>query len=373
MRHRILRERPLEYLRRRADGESFPEQTVRNWYVARAFVLDKLKDYAVRPDSPTRFEASVEGDSPLMIAVLRQLALSAHFANYEEYDIFGRLTCRNRSILTLLSSNESIVWELSREENLGNLLQYCKYSLFGEEHNPDAYLDLEIRIVKQLPDVAGFGLRITEDDVKSFEASANPDDVFTIDTRKAVLASRVYELGAVIDNVPAEDIHSAHRYLYALDTFKYKLLEKKISPLVNEDSWKQDLRAVKNGLSNIMCVDCFESRALGIKRYAKERHISERAAWEENNGALSCSEHNRWVTEKLILGYRPISAQERLEYQSCFGKSKAAYARQLKNNVADPSHVDLCSYLDLRRGEPNDLKYDSFLLLAIPAILKKVK
>lgn len=372
MKHKILRERPLEYLRRKSDGSAFPEQTVRNWYVARAFVLDRLKDYAASPDSSSHFEAVLESDSPLMLAVLRQLALSAHFANYEEYDIFGNLTCRNRSVLTLVSSRAGIEAELAKEENLCNLLQYCKYTVFGEQKNPASFIDIEFRIEKQKPACGPDCLCIREKDVLDYAASLAPEEVFTIDTRRAVLASRVYELGSVIDNVPAEDIHSAHRYLYALDTYKFKLLERRISPLVDESSW-QNIRVVKNGLSNIMCSDCFESRAAGVRLYAEEHGISERAAWEETNQALSCSEHNRWVVEKLIFGFRPLTGPERLEYESVFGKSKQAFGRLLKNNGSDPSHVDLCSCLDLRRAEPNDLKYDSFLLLAIPEILKKVK
>lgn len=373
MKRKVLRERPLEYLRRKADGQPFPEETIKNMYVARAYVLDLLKDTAIAPDSSEHLHIAVQGDSPLMLAVARQLALSCHFVNYRENDVFGRLACANRTVVTIVTSGDAanIISELRKEEYLCNLLQCCKYTVAGTIYNPDSFLDIEFEITDRLPESSN--MKISEDAVKAFAEAADPDTIYTIDTRKAIYNARVYDLGAVIDNLPAEDIHSAKRYMLALDTFKYKLLEKKISPLVKEAKWSTNLTAVKNGLSNLFCADLFESRLLGVKRYAKEHGVSERVAWESNNAALTISEHNRWTVEKLVMGYRPMSGSERLQYEELFAPAKAAYGRQLKNNVADPSHIDICSSLDLRRSDPESLKYDSFLLLAIPIILEKLK
>jgi hypothetical protein len=54
------------------------------------------------------------------------------------------------------------------------------------------------------------------------------------------------------------------------------------------------------------------------------------------------------------------------------GKNKE-YRKKLKSRDKDPAHIDLCPYRELRRTNPNDLKYDSFLMLAIPVILHKVR
>lgn len=372
MKKKVLSERPFEYLRRR-DGSSFPEETVKNWYIARAYILDRLKDLAVSPGSDCRLEAVVDGDSPLMLSAVRQLALYAHFINYSERDIFGNIVCRNRTVVNLVSGMDAgtVVAELGREEYLGGLLQHCRYSVYGKTFNEDSYLDIEFKVVREAP--AGEGaMLIKEEDILAFAASREPDTVFSIDTRKAILSSRVYELGAVIDNLPAEDIHCAKRYMFALDTFQFKLLGKKMAPMINDAKWQASQLAVKYGLSNIFCADCFESRALGIRKYAMEHGVTEREAWETNNDSLSCSEHNRWVAERLILGFRNPDKEERLLYETLYSRKKTAYGRMLKNKASDPSHVDLCSYLDLRRSDPDNLKYDSFLLLAIPLILKKL-
>ena len=48
----IEKEKPLEYLRH-TNGDSYSAETIRNWYVARAYVLDRLKDVVISPTSNT--------------------------------------------------------------------------------------------------------------------------------------------------------------------------------------------------------------------------------------------------------------------------------------------------------------------------------
>ena len=75
------------------------------------------------------------------------------------------------------------------------------------------------------------------------------------------------------------------------------------------------------------------------------------------------------------MGYKPMSKDQRLEYESRFGDRRKQYAKGLKrpDNLKDLSHIDLCSFANLRRIDPDNMKYDSFLVLGIPEILKKIK
>ena len=379
MKKEIVRERPFEYLRRRDTNEPFPGDTVRNLYVARAYVLDKLKDTAIAPGSAKHLHAVVGGDSPLMLAVVRQLALSAHYPNFLEYDAYNRLVCKNRTVITLVSGQDAagILRELEKEENLGNLLQCARYSLFGKVENEKSYVDVTLEVVGEMPEGDDFVL-LTEEEALAFAGAQPSEQVFSIDTRKAVYASRVYCLGSVIDNLPYEDINSAGRYNRALDTFQYKVLQGKKDYLqLSTPKWESDPIAVKNGLSNVSCTDCFASRELAVRQqYPAGRKLSDserRSIWEKNCQALSLSEHGRWVVEKLIMGFSPLSTQERREYGSLFGRKRAAYSKQLKTNAAHPAHIDICSFRDLCRIDPDSLKYDSFLMLAIPLILDAVR
>ena len=339
MKNNIIRESPFEFLRDK-NGNKFSEETVKNWYKARAYVLDKLPK--------TQTNVLVYSDSPLMLSVVRHLALYAHYIS------------KKPTVITLVSQNKNIEKELKKEEYLCHLVDYLK--------QPGCDLDLKLQIVDTIP--ADFqGVMMNEKNVEDFVAKKNPEEVYSIDTRKAVLAGKMYELGALIDNLPAEDIHSTKRYAMALEAYEYDLLsEEDIQQLINKDQWEKNPIKVKNGVSSIYSADCFEFRAFAMKGYKKKDY----KIWEQNNEALSISEHARWVVERLIMGYRPINRNERMQYEELFGEKRQDYFKKLKNNPQDLVHIDICSYHDLRRIDPNSLKYDSFLMLAIPRILNKI-
>ena len=361
----ISKEKPFEYLRRK-NGNSFSPETIKNWYIARAYVLDKLKNVAFCQGSKEHLEVIIASDSPLMLCVARQVAFSTHYANYDE-------TCPNRTVITIVSKNKHIVEELEKEEYLCNLPSYCKLSVNGTEpKHADSHIDIELRIIEKCHDNNNGSIMMSEDDMQAFLGITREGDIYCIDTRKAVLTDRMYSLGAWIDNLPAEDIHSVKRYAMALNVFQHNLLRQPIGQLIDGKKWETDLNTVKNGLSNIFCADCFESRAAGIMRYAEANGITEEEAWGKCIEALSKSEHSRWVVEKLIMGYRPLNEQERLKNECMFGEERRQYRNLLKKNAQDPAHIDLCSFADLRRINPHDMKYDCFLMLAIPSILKKL-
>ena len=337
-------EKPFEYLKHK-DGSPFSPEIVNHWYEARAYVLDKLKDVAIGPDSSNHLHVVVTSDTPLMLAAVRQVGLSAHYPNFDD------LKDGNKTVITLVSGNERIMDELAKEEYLSNLSYYCINT---------KYTDIELQIAKGWdPKDDTDAVIMSEEDMKSFLSSKSPEEVYSIDTRKAVIADRIYSIGTLIDNLPAEDIHNINRYTMALDTFQYRLLTKEMQPLIQPKRWADDLSRVKNGLSNIFCTDCFESRAKCLS--------------DKYTEAYSKSEHARWLTEKLIMGFRPLNKMERIHDERSLGIVKAEYRRQLKKNPSDPVHIDICDYSNLRRIDPESLKYDTFLMLAIPMILNFVK
>lgn len=372
---------------RRKDGKEYDKSVFDNWYIARGYVLDKLKDVEIGPDSDQHLHAIVIDDQrdDLMLAVLRQVALSAHYANFDEGIVYEKgatiFKCKNRTVVTFVSDRPEVEKKLREEECLCNLLDYCWYSLYGAKHNENSYLDLELYVVS--PDDYNINdknaIVMKREEVSVFEKNK---DVQTIDTRKAVYASRMYTLGDEIGNLPAEDIHNAHRYQKALDKFQYVKMEEKWKNLFDDNEPPQSLSEVKEIISNLFCSDCFESRKKGIeqslkkekqKKEGREKNLKEEEIWEKNNDALSRSEHARWMVEKYIMGYRRMNATERFTYERYTGKNRKNYAMGLKRRDKDPVHIDLCSYHDLRRINPDDMKYDSFLMLAIPKILEKIR
>lgn len=363
------KEKPFEYLRHK-NGDNYSAETISNWYVARAYVLDKLKDVAIGPTSNEHLHAVVMGDSPMMLSTVREVALLAHFANFDE------ASGSNRSVITIVSGNDSIVEELRKEEYLCNLLDYCKYSVYGSAPiNADSFLDVEFEIERSLPsaDKGGLVVELSDNDANDFLKTVRMDDIMSIDTRKAVYVGRIYELGVLIDNLPAEDIHSPKRYKMALDTFEHNFLQKPMTQLINPEKWSANLIQAKNGFSSICCADCFELRTRGMEQCSNNKKKDSDKVWEDHIEALSISEHARWVTERLIMGVRFYTKQERICDERSFGGAKKQYRNRMKKNASDPVSIDICSFAELRRINPGDMKYDSFLMLAIPKILERIK
>ena len=375
-------EHPFEYLKRKRTiieknyktGDSFDADIIKNWYRARAFVLDKFERISISPNDCRHLHAIVDGDSALLLSVVRQIALTAHFPNYDEEHR------ANRTVVSIISEKgEALIGELKAEEYLCNLLDICKYSTNTGIKHKDSYIDIEFEIVNAKPTIdkdKEVGLTITESDIVSFCNSKLEDEIFSIDTSKAQYADRMYGLGMVIENLPYQDIHSVERYSMALDVFLYSEMEKELGSIVKKNEWenKDNQMKVLLGLSNIFCADCFKIRYNSIKPCWENGKMTEKQAWEKHFLSLSKSEHSRWVVEKLILGFKPMSNQQRLTDEGYINKEeKKKYRKGLKSDWQSPTHIDLCSFSDLRRVNPDDMKYDSFLMLAIPNILAKVK
>lgn len=355
-------EAPFKYLPHQS------EEIVQNWYRARAYVLSLLKDQLDPSVSrPKRWHFIVNGDSALMLSVVRHLALYAHFILSEENTTI--------SIVSKKKADE-IETELKKEEYLCNLPDYCPLTIYGKAKNHNSYLDLNLDIeLEVIKDYGGDKDVISEEKVLSWIADQKHDDVFLIDTRKAIYANETYNLGGRIDNLPYEDINSAKRYSKALDAFKYNVLENEETKLqlIDKDKWESDLFTVKCGLSNIFCADCFEIREAEITSLARKEKKNEDETRQKHIEELAHCEHNRWIVEKLILGYKPLGKDEIFTYEHLFGKQRQAYLKSLKIRKDAPMHIDLCSNNDLRRIDPDNMKYDSFLMLAIPKILKAVE
>ena len=382
-------ETPFVYLKKQ-NGEIFGESIITNWLTARQFVLASLNlgKLAISPEDDSHLEVIIKFGKdkntwPMLSSIVRQIAMFAHYPNFTERDMFGNLLCANRTVITLLCSEcKEVFMILDTEENLGNLLGYCSYSVDGIDYNTHSYIDLTFNFLTS-SNADGAPIEFKLNGYSVCKELPQQTTEQTIDTRKAVLTSRIYNLGADINNVPAEDIHSTDRYVAALNAFQYVEMTKEITSLVDNEKWTKSQAKTKEGLSNVFCSDCFFLRAASIKKCwddecrkkQEERNLSVKSIemmWAKQNMKLSLSEHARWMVEKLILGYRPLNTEERIQFERLFGNEKETYLKKLKNRDVDPSHIDMCSYHDLRRIRPNDLKYDSFLMLAIPKILEKV-
>lgn len=449
------------------NNEIFSKETVINWNKARKYVLNVLPEkekhsplngIGFSPSSSEHLHVIIIGISDLMLCIARQIALIAHYPNFNEDE------GSNRTVITILynssdleeDKSKSIIDHISKEEYLCNLTLLCKYTIKkwdGEKEivikteNKDSFIDVELELVevsahdykeymnwrrftsKDNNDNA-YTIVVAEDEVENMVHTDNPDyyETMPIDTRNAMRANMVYYVGADIDNLPPDDPNTAERYSRALHYFCYQQstndTQKKWDSFFKKDDNGMPTQCVRNQielrnlLSNIFCTDCFEPRLRSVVMIDAindefDKSIFSRSKWlfswrkhrcvdkygdlksikevnkemfkwllqheyrkvlrivKANLTALAKCEHARWNVEKLILGFSPLTDKERTIDELKFGEAREQYRKKLKKNIEAPKHIDLCSYHDLQRRNPADMKYDCFLMMAMAWTLKE--
>ena len=353
------------------------EEAVQNWYKARRYVLDLINDALQKSQSlPCDWHFVIKGDNDLMLSVVRHLALYAHFISYEEYDRYGKLSCKNRTVISIVTKKNAkvIKAELQKPEYLYNLPKHCKMTIFGQAENDNSYIDIAINVVKDLSGVSTNPsiLPVINEEIVLKHIESTQQEISPIDTLKALCTNEVYNLGIDVSNLPYEDINSARRYSNALNTFEKKILSIDDNEHLIKEDWENDNYALTSGISNILCADCFEIREKELKILTQKKEL-DTSDWEKYIKELARCEHNRWVVEKLILGYEPLGKEEIFRYEHLFGEDRTEYWKSLKKRAVPPKHIDLCSNRDLRRIDPDNMKFDTVLMLAIPHILRFVR
>lgn len=92
---------------------------------------------------------------------------------------------------------------------------------------------------------------------------------------------------------------------------------------------------------------------------------------------LSEVEHNRWNTEKLLMGYRPVNDREIAQFMEMKERGenlKEYYAlkKELKTGW-DMSHLNICSFDMLKKYDKASIEYDVIMTKAFPAITEWMK
>lgn len=355
-----------------------------NWLKARHYVLgaDLCINGHEKPNGHVHVEIEIEKDADsettiMMMAIARQVALLAHYPNFKEDDE------TTRTIISIIYNGKDDSKRLAEQlkTHMGNLLDYCQFVIDGKEEENQYrifkdYMPLDIAF--EIREKDAVGCMCPNDDTekhtitflssevrKYFETNHVPKE---IDILPAMSVNMVYQTGADINNLPAYDNANIQRYSSALSVFCYHIKQKEIVKAWEKTDWKDKLSclccadniAVK--LSSILDMD---QKTIASCQLHDEAAV--RNAVERNIDALALCEHSRWNVEKLIFGFRPFSAAERYEDEALFCDAKTNYRKSKKKKHI---HIDLCSYRNLRRINPEDIKYDYFLMLAIPHILK---
>ena len=372
----------------------------RDRYLARHIVLNGIKApdaEGIWCESTKSARVVIVGSDSLSLNIVRQLALVCHYPNFND-----EKGCY-RTLLTIVDTeskgrDDVEALKNSLESIAGNLLSECLwkcryYGAHTVEWNSDrtsSFIDLEFDFVGlEGVDVNSFlenDLKPGADSIVSVidnsglvtpQTSAWIESCFhqyfnvgsyladnsltdyRIDVRRAQVVNMLYEVGNHLDDIHASNMYKVSAYKAAIEAFCMHTTEIK-----RQSSWdKINDAALK--LSSVCCADCLDAKLRSVKAgHTDLKHL--------NGNELECfskSEHTRWNVEKLIMGYRPYTAQERYEDECLFSDSVALKAERKRMKSQLRAHIDICSCNDLIRIDFESYKYDSFLTLAADDII----
>ena len=141
-------------------------------------------------------------------------------------------------------------------------------------------------------------------------------------------------------------------------------LYSRISNLSETDKIQQawDTCSITDKWSSIYCANMIYTRlrslGLSIDKLNKE-DLNAILANSDIQNDIQATEHNRWNTEKLLLGFSALSDEEQSEFRKLL--SDKTVLKQKKKGLAksDMKHLDICSNEMLKEIDPDFVHYDN--------------
>lgn len=115
-------------------------------------------------------------------------------------------------------------------------------------------------------------------------------------------------------------------------------------------------------------------RALGLNLQTSSiEEIAQRLSDPAIRDLIINVEHNRWNTEKLLTGYRALTADEKEQFRQW--REALTYKEYVKHKKAfqrgwEMAHLDICSMDELKVVDEPAVDYDIYLTQAYPAIVE---
>lgn len=147
----------------------------------------------------------------------------------------------------------------------------------------------------------------------------------------------------------------------------------------NEIQQAWDTCSITDKWSSIYCANMLytklRSLGLSIDKFNKEE-LNAMLANSDIQDDIQATEHNRWNTEKLLLGFSSLSDEEQSEFRKLLYDKKVL--KQKKKGLArsDMKHLDICSNEVLKEIDPDVVYYDNIVndkLWELHCIISKTK
>lgn len=380
----------------------------REYIQARHIILNDLKanldGEGISSKSNKHIHAVIAGTDRLCVSLARQIALIAHYPNFDDN------TGKNRNVITFLvtqpGSGEPAALFSSLRKNTGNLLDECRWKIMrladGSTEIIDKcthskeYIDIEFEIIcadsisEYIKHISSEENSLTtfffnkgaldsacrhtieskfhnlyEIDRESIDTEAGDG---LIDTTAAQWVNAIYIFGGSFKEIKTRDIYNVKNYSSILSQFiNIKTdVSAEWEKIDSANYPKEYINSLK--LYNVYCADTFMTKRRSITSSDaykhKKKNISE--IIQKETKQMAYSEHTRWNVEKLMNGFRAYTPLE--SYDDEFG-----LINRKEHKINNMAHINICSGDKLLRIDSESFKYDCFMVFAFNDILEKLK
>lgn len=131
-----------------------------------------------------------------------------------------------------------------------------------------------------------------------------------------------------------------------------------------QEKWNEC--SVSDKWSSIHCANMIHTKLRSIGCTVHDDMETLRSAVNSNMDALARTEHNRWVTEHLLAGWRPFDKEEWESYLAFPADEREGHNK----NKDRKSHANICSNDILQQVEPESPRKDRQVTLALLEIVE---
>jgi len=183
----------------------------------------------------------------------------------------------------------------------------------------------------------------------------------------------MFPFGMIDGSYTGDEIENStaklQNYIFSHREQKQKLIDFDNSIVQEiENKWEEQGTILRQ--SNIDLVDTFQSkiRSMGVRYKGNPQDVQDALVSNELVVAMAYSEHLRWVTQKLIGGFRPLHNKEAIEFKYLSPEETSAKKDYFKRK--NRAHLDICSNELLKLIDPKVPHNDTDVILNIPLLLR---
>ena len=152
------------------------------------------------------------------------------------------------------------------------------------------------------------------------------------------------------------------------DEIDYKLSGFNSDLYAQSKGWRKEVVKRWSSRFNAQSIDV-KLRSVHAEQLQSIDSLNDVLMMKNNLYNLIRVEHNRWVIEKLLAGYREYSQEEKEMVDNYrYGSEEWDKAVKKLKNGPEKAHFDICDYASLIERDPNAIPYDEVLIRTIPYI-----